>query len=80
MHPRARPHRVLLLGGTGFVGRKLTWRLGRDGCTIRIPTRSYARNRDLSVSPDVELVEADVHDEAALSSLLEGCESRGNPQ
>jgi NADH dehydrogenase len=65
---------VLLLGGTGFVGRRLTWRLGRDGCNVRIPTRSYARNRDLSVSPDVELLEADVHDETALGSLLANCD------
>jgi NADH dehydrogenase len=65
---------VLLLGGTGFVGRRLTWHLGRDGCSVRIPTRSYARNRDLSVSPDVELLEADVHDETALGFLLGNCD------
>jgi NADH dehydrogenase len=65
---------VLLLGGTGFVGRRLTWRLARDGYRVRVPTRSYARHRDLSVLPDVELLEADVHEERALASLLESCD------
>jgi NADH dehydrogenase len=74
MLPKGRSHRVLLLGGTGFVGRQLTWRLAREGCAVRIPTRSYARHRDLYVLPEVELLEADVHDEAALSSLLADCD------
>ena len=78
MLPRTRSHRVLLLGGTGFVGRRLTWHLARVGCSVRIPTRSYARNRDLSVSPDVELLEADVHDETALESLLSDCDGAVN--
>jgi NADH dehydrogenase len=64
----------LLLGGTGFVGHSLAWRLEQDGYTLRIPTRSYARNRDFAVSPDVELLEADVHDETVLEALLEDCD------
>lgn len=78
MLARTRSQRVLLLGGTGFVGRRLAWHLERQGYHVRIPTRSAARHRDLSVSPDIELLEADVHDESALDALLENCDAAVN--
>jgi NADH dehydrogenase len=62
-----------VLGGTGFVGRRLVPRLLDDRYEIRVPTRSRARNRGLLVWPGVELVRADVHDEAQLRRLLDGC-------
>ena len=64
---------MLVLGGTGFVGRRLVQRLLDDGHDIRVPTRSRARNRRLLVAPGVELLEADVHDDARLRELLDGC-------
>ena len=68
-----RARRVLVLGGTGFVGRRLVPRLLDDRYEVRIPTRSRARNRGSLVLPGVELVEADVHDETRLRDLLGGC-------
>ena len=62
-----------MLGGTGFVGRRIVQRLLADGYDVRIPTRSRARGRPLLVSPGVELLEADVHDDAQLRRLLDGC-------
>jgi len=62
-----------MLGGTGFVGRRLVPRLLDDRYEIRVPTRSRARNRGLLVWPGVELAEADVHDETQLRRLLDGC-------
>ena len=68
-----RARRVLVLGGTGFVGRRLVPRLLDDRYEVRIPTRNRARNRGSLVLPGVELVEADVHDETRLRELLGGC-------
>jgi len=78
MVTRHRSQRVLVLGGSGFVGRRLASHLGRAGYVVRIPTRSWARSRALLVSPHVELVEANVHDEARLTDLLADCDSAVN--
>jgi uncharacterized protein YbjT (DUF2867 family) len=70
-----RSPRVVVLGGTGFVGRRLVWHLARAGYEICVPTRNRARSRALLVSPEIELVEADVHDEARLAELFADCEA-----
>ncbi|HET8697974.1 MAG TPA: complex I NDUFA9 subunit family protein [Gammaproteobacteria bacterium] len=75
---RQRERRVLLLGGSGFVGRKLAAALRRHGYDVRVPTRNRAHGRRLLVLPEVELVQADVHHEATLARLLHGCEAAIN--
>lgn len=65
--------KILVLGGSGFVGRSVVTRLARRRWAITVPTRSRARSRALLVEPRVELVEADVHDERTLVRLLQGC-------
>lgn len=65
--------RICILGGTGFLGRRLARRFDAAGFITRVPTRTRFRHRDLLVLPNVELVEADVHDEATLRGLLTGC-------
>ncbi len=75
MRPDAR---VLVLGGTGFVGRSVCERLlRRSGGVgrIRVPTRRLAHGRVLQPLPTIELVEADVHDPATLARLLAGCDA-----
>jgi NADH dehydrogenase len=66
---------VLVLGGSGFVGRSLCERLVRAGWTVRVPTRRLAHGQALTTLPTVELIEADVHDPAALARLLAGCDA-----
>ena len=72
-------NRILLLGGTGFVGRgvcdKLVERSGGAGECIVVPSRSPARAKHLQLLPTVQLVPADVHDEAQLRRLVEGADA-----
>ena len=69
---------VCLLGGTGFVGGHLAALLSAHGYRVRIPTRRADRHKALRVLPGVELVQADVHDPAALRALLRGCAAAVN--
>ncbi len=65
--------KLLVLGGTGFVGQSVCEQLverSGGGGRIRVATRRLPRARHLQLLPTVELAAADVHDEAALSRLL----------
>ena len=66
--------RVLLLGGTGFVGRSLCERLIARGTELRVTvaTRRAATARAVQFLPNVDPVECDVHDDARLAALLAG--------
>jgi uncharacterized protein YbjT (DUF2867 family) len=70
-----RLHRILVLGGSGFVGRHLVARLIGEGHAVRVPTRRPERHRDLRVMPELELLEADVHAPDALDRLTAGCDA-----
>ncbi len=64
--------RVLLLGGTGFVGRHICEHLARLGWAMTVPTRRAANASAVQHLPRLTVLEADVHDEATLRSLLVG--------
>jgi NADH dehydrogenase len=67
------PARVLVLGGSGFVGRALCERLHRAGAQVTVPTRNKAGSaRALWPLPRVQLVVADVHAPGTLAQLLPG--------
>lgn len=70
---------ILVLGGTGFVGRsvcaKLIDRNGGGGGRIVVPTRRLASGKHLQMLPTLQLAEADVHDPAQLAQLVAGCEA-----
>ena len=70
---------VLVLGGTGFVGRAVCERLverngGGAGRTV-VPTRRLAHGRQIRSLPGLELVEASVHDDGHLRRLLHGIDA-----
>lgn len=68
--------KICIVGGTGFVGRRLANRLTADGHQLLIPTRSRERHKDdLILLPGLELRTADVHDPAQLGVLLDGCDA-----
>jgi uncharacterized protein YbjT (DUF2867 family) len=69
---------VVLLGGTGFVGRHLAPRLVAAGWRVRIPSRNRNLSREVSATPGVEVVTANVHDRAALAALLHGASAAIN--
>lgn len=64
--------RVLLVGGSGFLGSKVAARLAARGTSVRVPTRRRERAKHLILLPTVEVLEADVHDEAILRRLCTG--------
>lgn len=61
---------ILLIGGSGFIGTHIAARLADAGKRVIVPTRRYARAKHLLVLPTVQIVEANVFDEAALDRLL----------
>jgi uncharacterized protein YbjT (DUF2867 family) len=62
--------RILVLGGTGFVGRHLCKELARLQYRVTVPTRSKVQT--VQSLPSLDLVQADVHDPAALARLVRG--------
>ena len=64
--------RICILGGTGFVGRRLTARLAAAGHEVRILTRHRERHKDLLVLPTVQLIEGDVYNAALLRREFRG--------
>jgi len=61
---------TLVLGGSGFVGRHLVARLAAAGRRVVVATRQRERAKHLIVLPTVDVVEADVHNEAVLAQLV----------
>ena len=63
--------RIVILGGSGFVGRHLAERLCKEGQQVRILTRNRERHREkLLVLPGLELVQTNVHDPIELERQL----------
>jgi NADH dehydrogenase len=67
--------RILVLGGSGFIGRAVVDRLVAEGRRVCVPTRRPASARPLWVLPTVDVVDADVNDPAALARLVAGCDA-----
>ncbi|HMN34266.1 MAG TPA: complex I NDUFA9 subunit family protein [Chiayiivirga sp.] len=70
--------RIVVFGGTGFVGRRLVAELVRRGFAVTVPSRNRERQRDLLVLPGVEVVTADVYAAADLRRLLDGAQAAIN--
>lgn len=64
--------RILLLGGTGFVGRHVCEHLARANLQMSVPTRRAINAQAVQTLPGVSVIEADIHDEATLARLLPG--------
>ena len=69
--------KIVITGGTGFVGRNVIERLVAHDASTRlvVPTRRRANGSALQILPTVDLLPADVHDPAALADLLRGADA-----
>lgn len=67
--------RVCLLGGSGFIGHHVAERLADLGIEVIVPTRRRERAKFLLVLPTVDVVEADIHDDASLTRVISGCDA-----
>ncbi len=67
--------RVLVLGGTGFVGRSVCARLVASGRMPRVVTRDLAKARPLQVLPSLEIVAGSPHDRDSLAAALDGMDA-----
>lgn len=63
------PPGVLVLGGSGFVGRYLVARLAARGYRVTVLTRRRAAARHLILLPTVDVVEGDPYDPGTLARL-----------
>jgi len=66
---------IVVLGGSGFVGRHIVAKLVAAGHRVTVPTRSRERARHLILLPTVNVIEADIHDAATLGRLTRGADA-----
>jgi len=64
--------KILVLGGTGFVGAHVCEKLAREGWQVTVPTRRRSNATHLIHLPGLTVLELDVHDEAALARVVPG--------
>ncbi|GAB3540705.1 complex I NDUFA9 subunit family protein [Noviherbaspirillum agri] len=65
--------KILILGGTGFIGSHVIAKLADSGCLLEVPTRRKSHAVHLLPLPDVDLVvEANIHDDETLDRLVCG--------
>ncbi|RUL64428.1 complex I NDUFA9 subunit family protein [Dyella dinghuensis] len=67
--------RIVLLGGTGFVGSYLVPRLAADGHHIILLSRNRESRRSLAVLPGVFVRSADVYDDNVLRQHFDGADA-----
>lgn len=67
-----RRRKVLVLGGSGFVGRYLVNLLVARGYGVLVPARRRDRAKHLILLPTCDVVEANIHDDATLARLAAG--------
>ncbi len=62
--------KILILGGTGFVGRHLCEKLAGGDYRTTVLTRRRANAKHLQMLPMVDVIEGSAHDAATLTPLL----------
>lgn len=66
---------ILLIGGSGFVGTAIALKLAAKGRRIIVPTRRLRHADTLLMVPQVDVVEADINDDATLTRLMDGVDA-----
>ena len=68
----SRSQRILVLGGSGFVGRHVCEQLVRAGHQVTVPTRRASHAASVQTLPGLTVLELRTLDEAALARLMAG--------
>ena len=63
--------KILLIGGSGFIGQQIATRLSALGYAVLMPTRKAAYAKELWVLPNLQVIEANIHDPAVLADLCQ---------
>ena len=63
---------VLVLGGSGFIGRHIVLELARRGIDVTVPSRRRERAKHLITLPTVQVVESDILAQGELDRLARG--------
>lgn len=66
--------RIVILGGTGFIGSQLSIKLSPFCNKLNILTRNIEANKDLKLVPNIELIHANVLDDRSLNAELANCD------
>lgn len=74
MTTQENPHRIALLGATGFVGRALCRRLRADGHRLLVLTRNEKRHADMNAGADLALVQGDTQNQEFITTQLQECD------
>lgn len=64
--------KILIFGGSGFVGTQVCEKLNQSSCRVTVATRRREHARHLQLLPLVDVIEIDLHDSAALAALVAG--------
>jgi NADH dehydrogenase len=64
--------RILVLGGTGMLGRPVVYQLQKDGFQVRVLARDVEKDK-AQFDESVEVVQGDVVDVSRLEPALKGC-------
>ena len=63
---------ILVIGGSGFIGGHVVAALAADGRRVTVPSHRRENGKRLMLLPTVDVIEADVADEATLHKLVAG--------
>ncbi|MEY4138438.1 MAG: hypothetical protein RLZZ371_620, partial [Pseudomonadota bacterium] len=64
--------KIIVLGGTGFVGAHVCEKLVREGWQVTVPTRRAIHAKGIMHLPGLTVQQLDVHDETALTAAVAG--------
>jgi uncharacterized protein YbjT (DUF2867 family) len=66
--------KIIVLGGTGFIGRHICEKLIRAGHEVTVPTRKMENAREIQTLPRLQPILCNVHDPAQLAQAVMGHE------
>ena len=66
--------KIVILGGSGFIGAQLATKLSSMAEKIIIPTRNIESNHGLKMIPNLEIMHLDVKDDRSVNLLFDKCD------